>query len=122
MTEETAMHNLATYWREQAEHWAEQEKEWREVVLFCQKIKAEPSPEATTATTELPKKETGDIAPTKPQRDPATLKTIGDLRKALLDDFKIKSTDQLAELNISAWTELTLPPAEAYTKVAASRR
>ena len=85
------------------------------------------APEATTSTPsdgikQGIEKQSGSRAPeAKSERDQATLITIGDLRKALLDDFGIKAQDQLAELNLNDWTELSITPAEAYTRILAVR-
>ena len=87
----------------------------------------EPPPETPKSTVSASKKETGSIPPEeagqpeKTGRDLATIKTIGDLRKALLDDFNIKAGQQLKELNLNYWTELAISPAEAYQQIAASR-
>lgn len=54
------------------------------------------------------------------KRDPATIKNIGELRQALLDDFGLQPAQQLAELNLNSWTELA-SPSEAYQQVAATR-
>ena len=59
--------------------------------------------------------------PTKPKRDPATLKTITALQKALFEDFKLQPKTQLDELNLKSWSELTLTPAEAYQQIQATR-
>ncbi len=78
-------------------------------------------------TTGLGKEQTSIVAPTeeeqpaKPKRDPATIKTIGDLRSALLKDFGIRSDQQLKELNLKDWDFLTLTPVEAYQQVASTR-
>ena len=36
-----AMHNSAVFWKEQIKLWTEQAKKWHEVVLYCQRAKAE---------------------------------------------------------------------------------
>lgn len=55
-----------------------------------------------------------------PARDPATIRTIGDLRTALLKDFGIQPKEQLVELNLNSWGELSILPSEAYIKVASA--
>jgi hypothetical protein len=54
------------------------------------------------------------------KRDPLTVKTIGDLYNACLDDFKMQPADVLRELGISSKTEIT-DPADAYGQIASSR-
>lgn len=74
----------------------------------------QPAPAAATATATL--------APATPRRDPATIKTIEQLARALKEDFGLSYTDQWKELNISHWTKLTITPREAYETVAATHR
>lgn len=57
----------------------------------------------------------------KANRDPDTLKTIHEMQKAVHADFGLQPKDQLKELNINSWPELTLTPAEAYRQIAATR-
>jgi hypothetical protein len=57
----------------------------------------------------------------KAPRDPSAIKDTTALQKALYADFKLQPKEQLAELNITAWSELNITPAEAYTKIAAVR-
>lgn len=56
------------------------------------------------------------------KRDPATVQNIAQLQIALFKDFNMQPDAQKAELNIKSWGELTLTPAEAYTKVAGPRQ
>jgi hypothetical protein len=60
--------------------------------------------------------------PVQRERDTESLKTIEDLQKALKEDFGLEPIQQLAELNIKYWTDLTLTPAKAYEYVASTRR
>ena len=55
------------------------------------------------------------------KRDPATLETITDMYKACHADFGLQPKQVMAELNVNAWTDLTLTPAEAYLQIAATR-
>ena len=57
----------------------------------------------------------------EPKRDSSTLKTITDMYKACFTDFKIQPKEVMAELNITAWSQLTLTPAEAYQQISATR-
>lgn len=57
----------------------------------------------------------------QPKRDPASIKSITELQKALWQDFDLQPKQQLAELNIEAWSELAMTPAEAYRQVASVR-
>ena len=54
-------------------------------------------------------------------RDPDSIKTIGDLYQACLDDFAMKPGDILAELNIKSKQEIA-DCAESYRKIAAARQ
>lgn len=84
--------------------------------------KAEKSePLVTTVPTKVIDIETETPPPAKPKRDPQSVKSIPELQKALFQDFGLQPKEQLAELSINAWSELSITPAEAYFKVAAVR-
>jgi hypothetical protein len=55
-------------------------------------------------------------------RDVNKIKTITGLQDALLEDFSLNNTSQLAELGIKNWAELRISPAEAYQQIAAVRK
>ena len=55
------------------------------------------------------------------KREPATIKTTHELQIALFKDFNLQPMEQMAELNINSWSELTMTPAEAYIQVAKVR-
>ena len=55
------------------------------------------------------------------KRDPDTINTILELQKALFEDFHLQPKQQLAELNLDSWSDLSMTPTEAYKQVAASR-
>ena len=102
------------------------EGDYREVDETTGEIK-EP-PEAPETQRKAVQEETKGVAPKeakqpeKPKRDPATIKTITDLQRALWEDFKLEAKQRLAELNLNSWSELAITPAEAYTQVAATRQ
>jgi len=79
----------------------------------------ETPPEATEAEIEPQEGQTNDNP--QPKRDPASIKTITDLQKALWEDFKLQPKQQLAELNLSSWNELAITPSEAYQQIATVR-
>lgn len=56
------------------------------------------------------------------KRDPAALKTITDLQKALFEDFKLQPKQQLNELNIESWSQLAITPMKAYIQIASVRQ
>ena len=58
----------------------------------------------------------------KAKRDPATIKTIENLARALKEDFHLSYAEQWKELNITGWNELAISPADAYRQVAAARQ
>ena len=68
------------------------------------------------------KQPTGAVAPAKPKRDPLTIKTIPELKTALSEDFNLTGKAQLDELNIKYWSDLAEKPADAYQKIAATRK
>ena len=55
------------------------------------------------------------------KRDPATIKTIEQLARALKEDFGLSYKEQYAALNIKSWSDLAITPAEAYQQIAAVR-
>lgn len=57
---------------------------------------------------------------TQLKRDPATVKTLGDLFKACLDDFNMQPPQVLAELNVKSKEEI-VDPAACYRIIAAAR-
>jgi len=79
----------------------------------------ETPPQATEAKIE-PEQEQTDDNP-QPKRDPASIKTITELQKALWEDFNLQPKQQLAELNLDSWNELSITPSEAYQQIAAVR-
>jgi len=60
------------------------------------------------------------LLPPAPARNPAFVQTINQLKTALWQDFRLRESDQLRELNIKQWSELAISPADAYKKVAAT--
>ncbi|MBA7582045.1 hypothetical protein ES708_23965 [subsurface metagenome] len=60
--------------------------------------------------------------PTKPQRDPDTLKTINDLYKACNVDFNLQPAQVLAELNVNSQAEISDTPADCYRRILAVRQ
>jgi len=60
-------------------------------------------------------------APSKPQRDPETIKDINQLLKACHDDFKLQPKQVYAELNVSGAMGIA-DPVEAYRTIAAVRQ
>ncbi len=88
----------------------------------------EPSLEHTEPQIEVVKIKNSGIAPTeikqpaKPKRDPATIKTIEQLARALKEDFGLTYKEQYAELNIKSWNELAISLTEAYQQIAGGRR
>jgi len=63
-----------------------------------------------------------DLAdPTKPKRDPETIKNFGDLYTACHQDFKMTRQQVWAELNVNSQEEITDVPAECYRRIAAVR-
>lgn len=80
-------------------------------------------PEASASEKKAPPKATKKepAKKEKPRHDPDALKNTTELQKALFEDFGLQPKEQLAELNIGAWSELTITPAEAYRQVAATR-
>ena len=83
------------------------------------KAEPEPSPETTESQMEA----VGEPVNSKPsaKRDPESIKTITELQKALYEDFKLQPKAQLAELNLNAWADLAVTPAEAYQQIARVR-
>ena len=59
-------------------------------------------------------------SPSKPKRDPETIKDINQLLKACHEDWKMQPKQVYAELNVSGPVEIA-DPAEAYRKIAAVR-
>jgi len=88
-------------------------------------------------TLDKPTKKQPEASPSEPQqvlhpqegqkdgkglkRDPASLETITDMYKACHADYGLQPKQVMAELNVNAWTDLTLTPAEAYLQIAAAR-
>jgi hypothetical protein len=60
-------------------------------------------------------------SPTKPKRDPATIKTINELLKACHQDFGMQPEKVFAELNVKSANEIVEIPAECYRRIAAVR-
>lgn len=73
------------------------------------------APAATTPT------EAAQGEPAKPKRDPATIKTLGDLFTACLKDFGMAKAATLKELGVTSQSDLTETPAECYIRVVAVR-
>lgn len=55
-------------------------------------------------------------------RDPTTIKDLGQLFQALLDDFGLSKEESLRELNATAKEDLTELPRESYIRVKAARQ
>ena len=65
-------------------------------------------------------KEAVEPAPQKPKRDPATVKTLGDLYTACSQDFGLKARQVVwKELGVNDQSEITETPAECYARIAA---
>ncbi len=60
-------------------------------------------------------------APTKPKRDPKTIRTINDLLKACNQDFKLQPKDVYKELGYKSQSDISEKPAECYIRIAAVR-
>ncbi len=50
--------------------------------------------------------------------DPASLKTITDMQKAVHKDFGLQPAQVMTELNVKSWSELTITPKDAYIQIA----
>lgn len=62
-------------------------------------------------------------ANTKQERDPGTIKNMGELYTACKEDFGLKTWQQVwAELNINSQEDITDTPAECYKKILAIRQ
>jgi hypothetical protein len=59
-------------------------------------------------------------SPSKPKRDPETIKDVNELLKACHNDWKMQPKQVYSELNVSGPMEIT-DPVEAYQKIAAVR-
>ena len=84
---------------------------------WCHEHKADDTGYLPNSPAASPAARTAPPAPDKPltaKRDPATIKSIAELCKALSDDFHMDNKAAWAELNIKSWPELTLLPSEAY--------
>jgi len=100
--------------------WGEQAEEpTAEMTVAKKEVKPETPPEATESQIEPVEGQTNSKP--QPKRDPASIKTITELQKALWEDFKLQPKQQLAELNLNSWGELAILPVEAYQEIAAVR-
>ena len=106
----------------QVDNRGEFEKEGRDVLKETldkpTKKQPEPSPSEPQQVLHPKTEQEGDKGL---KRDPATLETITDMYKACHADFGLQPKQVMAELNVNAWSDLTITPAEAYRQIAAVR-
>jgi len=55
----------------------------------------------------------------KPKRDPASIKTVNDMVKAVKDDFGLHEKQTMAELGVSTASEIVESPKDCYIRIAA---
>lgn len=69
---------------------------------------------------EAPAQPSGGVMP-KPDRDPATIKTLAELFKACHADFGMQPKQVLAELNCSSQSDIAESPAQCYVNIVSVR-
>jgi len=77
--------------------------------------------EIITQDEELFGEEEAREAPSKPRRNPETIRTIADLYRACHADFKLQPKDVLKELGYSSQADINETPAVCYRRIAAVR-
>ena len=79
--------------------------------------------EGEPATTETQEPQPTDApAPSKPKRDPKSIRSLNDLTRACFEDFTLQPNDVYKELGYSSAHDISDTPAECYRKIAAVRK